>query len=56
MAKKIVAVTGIRHNGESYEAGETLDPSLFSKDELKDLHDNGALVVVDDSKAGDVKA
>lgn len=50
MAKKLVAVTGIRHNGESFDAGEPIDPSKFSKEELKELHDNGAIVVEDDAK------
>ena len=55
MAKKIVAVTDIRHDGDTYPAGQPLDPAKFSKDVLKELHDNGAVVIVDD-KAGDVKA
>lgn len=55
MAKKLVAVTGIKHNGVFYEAGAPVDPSKFSKDELKELHDNGALVIEDDTKAEDVK-
>lgn len=56
MAKKLVAVTGIKHNGDFFEAGKPVDPSQFSKAELKELHDNGALVIVDDAKAEDVKA
>jgi hypothetical protein len=56
MAKKLVAVTGIKHNGVSYAAGETLPSGEFTKDELKTLHDNGALVVEDDAKPEDVKA
>lgn len=56
MAKKLVAVTGIKHNGEFYEAGSAVDPSKFSKAELKDLHDNGALVIEDDMKAEEMKA
>lgn len=55
MAKKLVAVTGIKHNGEDFAAGEAIDPSKFSREELKDLHDNGALVISDDTKAEDVK-
>lgn len=55
MAKKLVAVTAIKHNGETFEAGATLDPSQFSRDELKELHDNGAVAVQDDSKPEDVK-
>lgn len=55
MAKKLVAVTGIKHNGTTYEAGETLPAAEFTKDELKELHDNGALTIVDDTKIEDVK-
>lgn len=56
MAKKLVAVTGIKHNGKFYSAGEALDPTAFTKDALKELHDNGALRVEDDSTPEDVKA
>lgn len=56
MAKKIVAVTGIRHNGDEFPAGETVDAAKFNKDELKALHDNGAIVIVDDTKIDEVKA
>lgn len=51
MAKKLVAVTGIKHNGDFFEAGEPVDPTQFSKAELKELHDNGAIVITDDAKA-----
>ncbi len=50
MAKKIVAVTNIRHDGETYLAGEPLEPGKFSKEVLKVLHDNGAVAVVNDEK------
>lgn len=56
MAKKLVAVTGIKHNGKFYSAGETLEPRDFTKEALKLLHDSGALVVSDDATAEDVKA
>lgn len=56
MAKKILAVTGIKHNDEFFDAGEELDPSKFTKDQLKELHDNGAVVIKDDGKLEDVKA
>ena len=55
MAKKLVAVTGIKHNGDMFEAGEPIDPTQFTKAELKELHDNGAIVIEDDAKAEDVK-
>lgn len=55
MAKKLVAVTGIKHDGDFFEAGDEVDPSKFSKAELKELHDNGAIVISDDAKAEDVK-
>lgn len=45
MAKKLVAVTGIKHNGEFVQAGEAIDASKFSKEELKQLHDAGAVKV-----------
>lgn len=55
MAKQIIAVTGIKHNGEFYPAGEPIDPMKFTKTELKELHDNGAIVVEDNTKPEDVK-
>lgn len=51
MAKKLVAVTGIRHNGEDFEAGSELDTTLFTKEELKSLYDAGAVEVKDDGKS-----
>jgi hypothetical protein len=45
MAKKLVAVTNIKHNGEYIPAGEAIDASKFEKDELKQLHDAGAVKV-----------
>lgn len=45
MAKKLVAVTGIKHNGEFFPAGEPLDTGKFDKEELKQLHDAGAVKV-----------
>lgn len=56
MAKKIVAVTDVKHNGETYPAGSELDPSQFNRDELKQLHDVGAIVVNDDTQPDDVTA
>lgn len=51
MAKKIVAVTGIKHGSGFYPAGEKLDPANFTKDELRELHDNGAIMVADEPEA-----
>lgn len=55
MAKKIVAVTGIKHSKGFVNSGETLNPADFTKEELRSLHDSGAVIVVDDSKADDLK-
>lgn len=50
MAKKLIAVTAIKHNGEDFEAGSEVDTAKFTKDELKSLHDAGAVRVEDDGK------
>lgn len=50
MAKKIVAVTGIKHNNGFYAVGDPVDPAQFTKEELKALHDSGAIDIVDDTK------
>lgn len=55
MAKKIVAVTGIRHTNGFCAAGDTVDPSEFTKEELKSLYDNGAIAVVDDTTPEEIK-
>jgi len=55
MAKQIIAVTGIKHNGTFFPAGEPVDPAGFTKAELTELHDNGAIVVEDNTKPEDVK-
>lgn len=58
MAKKIVAVTGIKFAAgpEGFvAAGDTLDPALFTKEQLKALHDSGAITVEDDAKPEAVK-
>lgn len=47
MAKKVLATTDIRHNGETYLNGTELDTSLFTKVQLRELHDAGAIEVVD---------
>lgn len=45
MAKQIVAATRINHNGEIIEAGSTIDPGKFTKDQLTRLHERGAIVI-----------
>ncbi len=45
MAKKLVAVTAIKHDGEEFADGSELDASKFSKEQLKDLYDAGAVEV-----------
>lgn len=45
MAKKLVAVTNIKNNGEFTPAGETLDASKFDKKQLEALYDAGAVRV-----------
>lgn len=47
MAKKLVAVTSIKHDGEEFDEGTELDASKFSKEQLKDLYDAGAVKVAD---------
>ena len=41
---------------DPFELSPNVDPSQFTKAELKELHDNGAIVISDDAKAEDVKA
>lgn len=47
MAKKLVAVTEIRHDDLVIPAGETLDASKFEKSQLEALYDAGAVRVDD---------
>lgn len=49
MANKLVAVTDIKHDGDTIKAGSSVDPGKFSKDQLKELYDAGALMVSDDA-------
>lgn len=49
MANKLVAVTDIKHDGDTIKAGTKVDPSKFSKDQLKELYDAGALTVSEDN-------
>lgn len=49
MAKKLVAVTEIRSADEVVPAGETLDASKFSKKQLEELYDAGAVRIDDGS-------
>lgn len=45
MAKKLYAVTNIKNGSDFYEAGKPIDSSKFTKDQLVELHDSGAIVV-----------
>lgn len=47
MAKKAVAVTDIKGSDVYIHAGDEIDPSKFSKGELKELHANGAIKIED---------
>jgi hypothetical protein len=51
MAKKLIAVTNIRHSGEDFEAGSELDTTKFTKEELKSLYDAGAVEVQDGGRS-----
>lgn len=55
MAKKLIAVTEIRHDNEIIPAGETLDASKFDKKQLEALYDAGA-VRIDDGSSNDEAA
>lgn len=50
MAKKLVAVTAIKHDGEEFAEGSELDASKFTKEQLKDLYDAGAVEVKDENE------
>lgn len=48
MPKKLFAVTNVKFSGDPADfvpAGEVLDPSKFSKEQLVQLHDAGAIEV-----------
>ncbi len=49
MAKQIYAVTNINHSGKWYDAGSELKADDFSKEELRQLYDNGAIEIRDSS-------
>lgn len=51
MAKKLVAVTEIRHDDKVIPAGDTLDASMFDKNQLEQLYDAGAIRVDDGSES-----
>lgn len=56
MAKRVFAVTDIDHNGERVKAGDPLDPTKFTKDQLRSLYEAGAVEIVDSTeKAEDEK-
>lgn len=50
MAKKLFAVTNIKHDDDFYEAGSSVDEKKFTAEQLKELYDAGAVEVrnVDD--------
>ena len=43
--KKVFAVTNVRHNNETFDAGSELDTAKFSKEELRALYDNGGVEI-----------
>lgn len=53
MAKKLIAVTEIRHDDKITPAGETLDASKFDKKQLEALYDAGAVRIDDGSSDED---
>jgi hypothetical protein len=56
MAKKLIAVTNVKHDGVWYDAGSELDPAMFEKkDDLKKLWDMGAVSVEDAEEAPTVQ-
>lgn len=46
MSKKVVAAIRIKHNGEYTEAGDPLDTSKFTKEDLTRLYERGAVKIV----------
>lgn len=50
MAKRLVAVTNIKHNGNFIKFGEVLDHKLFTQEQLKRLYDAGAIRLEVDSE------
>ena len=56
MAKALFAVTNIKHNSDEFAVGTLLDPKAFTKDQLKDLYDAGAVEVreVEEPKAEEI--
>lgn len=53
MAKKAVAATNIKSGETFVEAGQPVDLSKFSKEELKELHANGAIEIVESKEEDD---
>lgn len=51
MAKKLIAVTNIKHDGNLFDAGAELDPKGFSREQLQALYDAGSVVVTDGADA-----
>jgi hypothetical protein len=51
MGKKVYAVTNIKHDDELFVAGDEIDTGKFSKEQLRELYDNGALELRDEADA-----
>lgn len=53
MAKKVFANTNIKHNNEYFEAGTELDTDKFTREQLRELYDVGAVEIreVEDPKS-----
>lgn len=47
MAKRIIAVTQINHDGENFPANEHIDVTKFTKSQLESLYDVGAIKIED---------
>lgn len=43
--KKVVALTNIKHDGTEVAAGEEVDTGMFSKEQMQELVDSGAVEV-----------
>lgn len=55
MAKKVIAVTTIIHDGETIKPGEELPYEKFNKDQLTRLYERGAVRVEMAEEATEVK-
>ena len=58
MAKKLIAVTNIKLGSgpdEYFAAGTEVDASKFTKAQLAELHDNGAIQIEDSTSVKDIQ-